>query len=134
MLEYQCGDLSLVNENYFDFPYNVISPTDLNYEYDTKVNENKDVLFNFKVENISNNCRKVIFMIENGEDINFIVSGLTKQIHSIKAKEILNVVFRLIPLVHNVEFKLPKIKIYEMSYTSQEKFCSNYYPDKINIL
>ena len=135
LLEYQCGDLSLVNENYFDFPYIVISPTELNYEYDTIVNDNKDVLFNIKVANVSDKCRKVIFMIENGDDINFIVSGLTRQIHSIKAKEILNVVFRLIPLVHNVELKLPKIKICEMSYTSQEKFCSNYYyPEKINIL
>ena len=113
----------------------MINQSNLNYEYDTKVNENKDVLFNIKVANVSEQCRKVIFMIENGDDINFIVSGLTKQIHSIEAKEILNVVFKLIPLVHNVELKLPKIKITEMSYNSQEKMCSNYfYPEKINIL
>ena len=135
LMEYQCGDLSLTNENYFDFPYIVINQSNLNYEYDTKVNENKDVLFNIKVANVSEQCRKVIFMIENGDDINFIVSGLTKQIHSIEAKEILNVVFKLIPLVHNVELKLPKIKITEMSYNSQEKMCSNYfYPEKINVL
>jgi hypothetical protein len=133
--EYECGDLSLINENYFDLPYISISSSELNYEYDTIVNENKDVLFNIKVSNVSEQCRKIIFMIENGDDINFIVSGLTKQIYSIKAKEILNIVFRLIPLIHNVELKLPKIKICEMSYTSQEKLCSNYYyPEKINII
>ena len=135
LMEYHCGDLSLVNENYFDFPYIAINTSNLNYEYDTVVNENKDVLFNIKVANVSDQCRKVLFMIENGDDINFIVSGLTKQLHSIEAKEILNVVFKLIPLVHNVELKLPKIKISELSYNSQEKLCSNYYyPEKINIL
>ena len=73
-------------------------------------------------------------MIENGEDINFIVSGSTKQVLSIKAKEIMNVAFRLIPLIHNVELKLPKLKISEMNYNSQEKLWSNYYfPEKINI-
>ena len=133
--EYECGDLVLINENYFDLPDISISSSELNYEYDTVVNENKDVIFNIKVANVSEQCRKIIFMIENGDDINFIVSGLTKQVYSIKAKEILNVVFRLIPLIHNVELKLPKIKICEMSYTSQEKLCSNYYyPEKINII
>ena len=133
--EYECGDLSLINENYFDLPDISISSSELNYEYDTVVNENKDVLFNIKVSNDSEQCRKIVFMIENGDDINFIVSGLTKQVYSIKAKEILNFAFRLIPLIHNVELKLPKIKICEMSYTSQEKLCSNYYyPEKINII
>ena len=133
--EYQSGDLNLINENWFDLPDISVSNSELNYEYDTIVNENKDVLYNIKVSNVSERCRKIIFMIENGDDINFIVSGLTKQVYSIKAKEILNVVFKLIPLIHNVELKLPKIKICEMSYTSQEKFCSNYYyPEKINII
>ena len=135
LVDNEYNDLSLVNENSFDLPYIFITPLELNYEYDTVINENKDVLFNIKVENLSEKCRKLIFIIENGEDINFIVSGMTKQIHSVKAKENLNVVFRLIPLVHNVELKLPFIKISEMSYNSQEKICSNYYyPEKINII
>ena len=135
LIEYRDNEFNLVNENSFDFPYISVSPTELDYEYDTAIQENKDVLFNIKVKNISEKCRKILFMIENGEDINFIVSGLTKQIYSIEAKDIINVVFRLIPLVHNVELKLPKIKICEMSYNSQEKICSNYYyPEKISIL
>ena len=74
-------------------------------------------------------------MIENGDDISFIVSGLTKQIHSVRAKENINVVFRLIPLIHTMELKLPKIKICEMNYNSQEKLCSYYYyPERINII
>jgi hypothetical protein len=135
LIDYESGDLSLINENTFDFPHIIVSKSNLSYEYNTTINENKDVIYNIKVENISEKCIKIIFMIENGDDVNFIVSGMTKKIHSIKSKEILNVVFRLIPLIHNIELKLPKIKICEMNYTSQEKYCSNYYyPEKINII
>ena len=135
LIEYEKEGISLVNENSFDFPYIVISPSELDYEYNTVVNENKDVLFNIKVVNESEKCRKIIFMIENRDDISFMVSGLTKQVHSVRAKEILNVVFRLIPLIHNMELTLPKIKICEMNYNSQEKLCSYYYyPEKINII
>ena len=135
LIDYECGDLSLVNENTFDLPYIIVSQNNLSYEYNTTISENKDILYNIKVENISEKCIKIIFMIENGDDINFIVSGMTRQIHSLKSKEIMNFAFRLIPLIHNIELKLPKIKICEMNYTSQEKFCSNYYyPEKINII
>ena len=134
LMDYECGDLSLENKNSLDLPYIYISKSELKYEYDTIINENKDVLFNIKVSNITNKCRKLHFVIENGDDINFIVSGLTKQIHSIRGNEIMNVVFRLIPLIHNVELKLPVIKITEINYNSQEKLCSYYYyPEKIFI-
>ena len=134
LIDYECGDLSLVNENTFDFPTIVVNSSELNYNYETTIDNNKDVLFNIKISNVSEKCKKIIFMIENGEDINFIVSGSTKQVLSIKAKEIMNVAFRLIPLIHNVELKLPKLKISEMNYNSQEKLWSNYYfPEKINI-
>jgi hypothetical protein len=134
LIDYECGDLSLANENTFDFPPIVVNSSELNYDYETTVDNNKDVLFNIKISNVSEKCKKIIFMIENGEDINFIVSGSTKQVLSIKAKEIMNVAFRLIPLIHNVELKLPKLKISEMNYNSQEKLWSNYYfPEKINI-
>lgn len=134
LMDYESGDLSLVNENIFDFPSIVVNSSELNYDYETTVDNNKDVLFNIKISNASEKCKKIIFMIENGEDINFIVSGSTKQVLSIKAKEIMNVAFRLIPLIHNVELKLPKLKISEMNYNSQEKLWSNYYfPEKINI-
>ena len=135
LIEYECDDLSLVNENSFDFPYIIIHPSEINYEYETIINENKDVLFNIKVVNNSEKCRKIIFFIENGNDINFIVTGFTKQVLNIKSKEIMNVIFRLIPLIHNVELKLPTLKISEIDYNTQEKICSNYYcPEKINII
>jgi hypothetical protein len=134
LIDYQCGELSLFNENAFELPLIVVNPSELNFEYETNINENKDVLFNVKISNSSERSRKIIFIIENGNDVNFIMSGLTKQIYSIKSKDILNVVFRLIPLVHNIELKLPKIKICEMGYNSQEKLCSIYfYPEIINI-
>ena len=134
LIDYQCGELSLSNENIFEMPFIVVNPTELNFEYETNTNESKDVLFNVKVSNFSERSRKIFFIIENGNDANFIMSGLTKQIYSIKSKDILNVVFRLIPLNHNIELKLPKIKICEMEYYSQEKLCSIYFcPEIINI-
>lgn len=134
LIDYQCGELSLSNENIFKLPFIVVNPSELNFEYETSTNESKDILINVKVSNSSERSRKIIFIIENGNDVNFIMSGLTKQIYSIKSKDILNVVFRLIPLVHNTELKLPKIKICEMGYYSQEKLCSIYfYPEIINV-
>ena len=134
LISYQCGELSLSNDNAFEMPYIVVNPTELNFQYETSTNERKDILFNVKVSNSSERSKKIIFIIENGNDANFIMSGLTKQIYSIKSKDILNIVFRLIPLAHNIELKLPKIKICEMGFYSQEKLCSIYfYPEIINI-
>ena len=130
LIDYQCGELSLSNENAFELPFIVVNPLELNFEYKTITNERKDVLFNVKVSNSSERSRKIIFIIENGNDTNFIMSGLTKQIYSIKSKDFLNIVFRLIPLAHNIELKLPKIKICEIGFYSQEKLSSIYfYPE-----
>ena len=92
-------------------------------------------MLNIKVQNITNKGIKVIFIIENGEEVNFIVSGMTKQVHNINANDNLDVIFRLIPLIKNEELKLPTVKICEHNSDTLEKICSYYFfLDKIYII
>ena len=75
-----------------------------------------------------------MFNIESGNDINFLVSGITKQCYDVRSGEEVNIFYRLVPIVKEGEFKLPVIKISELSYTSAEKLASNYYfPENINL-
>ena len=99
----------------------------MKFEYNTFTNENNEILLNINITNVTDDNIKILFIIENGKEIDFIVSGVTKQVHNIKAKEIVNLIFRLIPLIRNEELKLPTIKICEMNFDSLEKICSNYY-------
>ena len=135
LINYESGDLEIYNENVIDFPDLFISSQRLKFDYNTFTNENNEIMLNINITNKTNDCVKIQFIIENGQEINFIVSGVTKQVHNIKANEIINVIFRLIPLIRNQELKLPVIKICEMNFDSSEKICSNYYfLDKIYII
>ena len=126
LLSYESG-VEINNENIIDFPDVAIISQRLKFEYNTFTNENKEILLNINITNVTDDSIKILFLIENGKEVDFIVSGVTKQVHSIKAKEIVNLIFRLIPLIRNEELKLPTIKISEMNLDSTEKICSNYY-------
>ena len=134
LLNYENSNLEINNENIIDFPEVSITPQRLKFDYNTFTNENNEIMLSINIENKTNDSIKFQFIIENGQEINFIVSGVTKQVHNIKANEIMNIIFRLIPLIRNQELKLPVIKISEMNFDSSEKICSNYYfLDKIYI-
>ena len=126
LLSYESG-VEINNENVIDFPDVAIISQRLKFEYNTFTNENNEILLNINITNVTDDSIKILFLIENGKEVDFIVSGVTKQVHSIKAKEIVNLIFRLIPLIRNEELKLPTIKISEMNLDSTEKICSNYY-------
>ena len=126
LLSYESG-LEINNENVIDFPDVAINSQRLKFDYNTFTNENNEILLNINITNVTDDSIKILFIIENGKEIDFIVSGVTKQVHNIKAKEIVNLIFRLIPLIRNEELKLPTIKICEMNFDSLEKICSNYY-------
>ena len=126
LLSYESG-VEINNENVIDFPDVAIISQRLKFEYNTFTNENDEILLNINITNVTDDSIKILFFIENGKEVDFIVSGVTKQVHSIKAKEIVNLIFRLIPLIRNEELKLPTIKISEMNLDSAEKICSNYY-------
>ena len=135
LLNYERGNLEINNENVIDFPDVSINSQRLKFDYKTFTNENNEIMLNISIENVTNDSIKILFIIENGQEINFIVSGVTKQVHNIKANEMVNLIFRLIPLIRNEELKLPVIKICEMNFDSIEKICSNYYfLDKIYIV
>ena len=135
LINYENNNLEIHNENVIDFPELFINSQRLKFEYNTYTNQNNEIMLNINIANKTNDCVKIQFIIENGQEVNFIVSGVTKQVHNIKANEIINVIFRLIPLIRNQELKLPVIKICEINFDSSEKICSNYYfLDKIYII
>jgi hypothetical protein len=128
-------NIPLINENIFDFPYMIINSLELNYIYETKVISKNEILLNIKVENNTKKCKKIIFFIETGNEINFIISGKIKQSKSIKSKETINFIYKLIPL-QTGELKLPSLKIWEININNlQERLYSNYYfHQKIKVL
>ena len=128
-------NIPLINENIFDFPYMIINSLELNYIYETKVLNKNEILLNIKVENNTKKCKKIIFFIETGNEINFIISGKIKQSKSIKSKESINFTYKLIPL-QTGELKLPSLKIWEININNlQDRLYSNYYfHPKIQVL
>ena len=129
------NNISLINENVFDFPYMIINRLELNYFYEIKINDKKEVILNIKVENKTQKSKKIIFFIETGEEIHFMISGKIKQSKNIRAKETITFLYKLIPLQKG-ELKLPSLKIWEININNlQDKLCSNYYcPQKITVL
>ena len=127
LLNYENGKLETTNESIIDFPDLAITSPKLKFNYNTFNNENNEVLLNINIANVSNKSVKINFIIESGKEIEFIVSGVTKQVHNINANEFKNLIFRLIPLIRNDELKLPTIKIIEKDSESLEKICSYYY-------
>ena len=125
----------MINESTFDFPNIIINKLELNYKYETNFNDKKEILLNIKVENDTKKCKKIIFLIETGDEINFIISGKIKQSKTIKSKETIKFIYKLIPLQRG-ELKLPSLKIWEIDINNiQEKICSNYYfPQKITVI
>ena len=131
------NNISLINENYFDFPYIIINNLELDYKYEIDMNEKKEILLNIKVENHTKKCKKIIFFIENGNEINCMISGKVKQSKNIKAEESINFIYKLIPLQYG-ELKLPSLKIWEFNLnmnSKDKKICSHYYfPQKIKVI
>ena len=133
LLNYE--NLEINNENIIDFPEVAINSQRLKLDYNTYTNENDEIMLNINITNKTNESIKIQFIIENGKELDFIVSGVTKQVHNIKANEMINVIFRLIPLIRKQELKLPTIKIHEMNFDSADKIYSNYsFLDKIYVI
>ena len=136
--EYELNNnISLINENCFDFPYIIINNLELDYNYDINMNEKKEIILNIKVENRTKKNKKIIFFIENGNEINCMISGKVKQSKNIRAEESINFIYKLIPLQYG-ELKLPSLKIWEINTNTNskdKKICSHYYfPQKIKVI
>ena len=129
------NNIALINENTFDFPHMIINSLEMKYTYETKINDKKEVELNIKVENDTKKCKKIIFLIETGDEIHFIISGKIKQSKNIKSKETIKFFYKLIPLQAG-ELKLPSLKIWEINLNNlQDILCSNYYfPQKITLI
>ena len=53
-----------------------------------------------KVENDTKKCKKIIFLIETGDEIHFIISGKIKQSKNIKSKETIKFFYKLRSTLH----------------------------------
>ena len=130
------NNLTLINENIFEFPNIIINKLELNYDYETNINDKKEIILNIKVENNTKKFKKLIFFIETGDEINFIISGKVKQSKMIKSDETVKFIYKLIPL-QSGELKLPSLKIWEINVNNniQDRICSHYYfPQKIKVI
>ena len=127
----------LINENIFDFPFININKLELSYFYEANViqgKNGKEVELKIKVKNNTDVCKKIFFLIEMGEEINFMLSGQGKQMTNLRQSGEFSKKYRLIPL-KNGELKLPSIKIWEINSLNQAKILSNYYfPDQIVVI
>ena len=113
----------------------MVNNLELSYKYDINMNEKKEILLNITVENSTKKNKKIIFFIEKGNEINFMISGKIKQSKDIRGGENIHFRYILIPLKFG-ELKLPSLKIWEMSLnTKDKKLCSHYYfPQKIKVI
>ena len=131
------NNIILINENKIDFPFIMVNNLELDYKYEINMNEKKEILLDITVENNTKKNKKIIFFIEKGNEINFMISGKIKQSKNIRGGENIHFKYILIPLKFG-ELKLPSLKIWEMSLninSKDKKLCSHYYfPQKIKVI
>ena len=129
------NNILLINESVIDFPSIMVNNLELSYKYDINMNEKKEILLNITVENSTKKNKKIIFFIEKGNEINFMISGKIKQSKNIRGGENIHFRYILIPLKFG-ELKLPSLKIWEMSLnTKDKKLCSHdYFPEKRKVI
>ena len=136
--EYEKGKVNLLNEDVFDFSTIEIKPIDLEIDYNTEIKENKEIMLNIKIKNITNKSKLVFISLSNAEAYQengcFIIIGIPRQTHIIKEKEVISINYILIPTGRG-EFEYPFIKIIEKDFLTKDKLYTNYYmPDKIAII
>ena len=136
--EYEKGKVNLLNEDVFDFSTIEIKPIDLEIDYNTEIKENKEIMLNIKIKNITNKSKLVFISLSNAEAHQengcFIIIGIPRQTHIIKEKEVISINYILIPTGRG-EFEYPFIKIIEKDFLTKDKLYTNYYmPEKIAII
>ena len=127
MEEYEDGKFNLLNADELEFPLIEVKPLEFEYNYKTEMNENKEILLDITIKNISNKSKQIIISIVNNEenyDQGFIIVGMPKQVYIIREKEVININYILIPTGRG-ELNYPFIKIAEKDSITLEK--ENYY-------
>ena len=137
MEEYQEGKLNLLNQDIFEFPEIEVRPLEYEYEYKTQMIDNKQILLDIKIKNISNKSKTIfINVVNNGEnnENDFIIIGYSKQTYLIREREEIITNFILIPNGRG-ELDYPYIKISEIDFSKKIKLNTNYYfSEKIPII
>ena len=129
MEEYEEGKLNLLNQDIFEFPEIEVRPLEYEYEYKTQMIDNKQILLDIKIKNISNKSKEIfINVVNNGEnnDNDFIIIGYSKQSYLIREREEIITNFVLIPNGRG-ELDYPYIKVSEIDFSKKIKLNTNYY-------
>ena len=137
MEEFEEGKLNLLNQDEFEFPILEVKPLDFEYIYNTEINEEKEIMLDIKIKNISNKSKVITVTVGNNEenyDNTFVIIGLQRQNYIIKEREIININYTLVPLGKG-EFDFPYIKVVEKDFSRREKLNTYFYfSEKIAII
>ena len=134
--------INIYNENIFKFPFTYIKDFDLEINYNNNILNTNLVDYNINIKNNSNKVKKILFLMENNNDIHFYKNGRNKKNLILKPFEKTNLNFNLYAK-YKGSLKLPSFKIFDLfifksNYDKKEphdeKLYSIYYiPNNIDV-
>ena len=134
--------INIYNENIFKFPFTYIKDFDLEINYNNNILNTNLVDYNIYIKNNSNKVKKILFLMENNNDIHFYKNGRNKKNLILKPFEKTNLNFNLYAK-YKGSLKLPSFKIFDLfifksNYDKKEphdeKLYSIYYiPNNIDV-
>ena len=134
--------INIYNENIFKFPFTYIKDFDLEINYNNNILNTNLVDYNIYIKNNSNKVKKILFLMENNNDIHFYKNGRNKRNLILKPFEKTNLNFNLFAK-YKGSLKLPSFKIFDLfifksNYDKKEphdeKLYSIYYiPNNIDV-
>ena len=134
--------INIYNENIFKLPFTYIKDFDLEINYNNNILNTNLVDYNIYIKNNSNKVKKILFLMENNNDIHFYKNGRNKRNLILKPFEKTNLNFNLFAK-YKGSLKLPSFKIFDLfifksNYDKKEphdeKLYSIYYlPNNINV-
>ena len=134
--------INIYNENIFKLPFTYIKDFDLEINYNNNILNTNLVDYNIYIKNNSNKVKKILFLMENNNDIHFYKNGRNKRNLILKPFEKTNLNFNLFAK-YKGSLKLPSFKIFDLfifksNYDKKEphdeKLYSIYYiPNNIDV-
>ena len=134
--------INIYNENIFKLPFTYIKDFDLEINYNNNILNTNLVDYNIYIKNNSNKVKKILFLMENNNDIQFYKNGRNRRNLILKPFEKTNLNFNLYAK-NKGSLKLPSFKIFDLFIMKtnfdkkephEEKLYSIYYlPNNINV-
>ena len=126
------NNFNLRNENEYLLPNIDINRLKIKIDYNYSIKDDKEVILNIKINNISSSNKNLDIKIETYDDNSYIISGLTKFFINLKLGEKFKIYVKLI-ILQKGEIKLPDIEINEKEKDGKKVSCIYFCPEKIII-